>query len=187
MFCELELNKGSYIGLRAISEDDFPQMRKWADDDEITHYMIMGMRPGAGVLFCGWDDLDVEYARFLKSEHDVIFAIDTEFGFIGIIGLYNINWVARNAELRIIIGRPEFLGKGYGTYAIQLLLRYAFDKLNLHRVYLGCNHADARANGCYKKCGFIFEGTSRDYHYRNGRYYDANHYGMLKEEWKKHV
>jgi len=99
------------------------------------------------------------------------------------IGLYDINWIAQNAELRIAIGEKEFLGKGVGTDVTIELVKYGFEKLNLHKIYLGVNASDKRANKCYQKVGFVYEGKIRDYHYRNGRYYDANLYSILKKEF----
>ena len=48
---------------------------------------------------------------------------------------------------------------------------------------LGVNASDERANKCYKKAGFVFEGTIRDYHFRNGQYYNANLYSILEDEY----
>ena len=36
----------------------------------------------------------------------------------------------------ISIGRPSDWGKGYGTDASSLTIRYGFDELNLHRIWL---------------------------------------------------
>ncbi len=101
---------------------------------------------------------------------------------IGIAGLYDISWVPRSAEFRIAIGEKEFLGKGFGTEATNLIVKYAFEKLNLNRVHLGVNAEDERANKCYKKAGFFLEGTKREQVYRNGRYYDVNFYSILRSE-----
>ncbi|GAI08975.1 unnamed protein product, partial [marine sediment metagenome] len=79
----------------------------------------------------------------------------------------------------------NLLKKGIGTDVAKAVVKYAFEKLNLHKVYLGVNAEDERANKCYKKAGFIHEGTHRDYIFRNGRYYHANLYSILEEEFKR--
>lgn len=177
---------GEKVYLRGIEKEDITGgMANWANDPEITHYMVMGAVPNGGVLYCSWDSPEVEYERMINSKHDVIFAITDKKTdhLIGIIGLYEISWIGRNAELRIVIGEKKFLGKGYGAEATKLVLKYGFEKLNLHKVRLGVNASDERANQCYKKVGFVYEGTMRDYHFRNGRYYNANLYSILEDEF----
>jgi RimJ/RimL family protein N-acetyltransferase len=64
-------------------------------------------------------------------------------------------------------------GKGYGTEAIRLLLRYAFDVIGLHRVDLEVYDFNPRAIASYRKCGFVEEGRLRDALLWEGRWHDA--------------
>ena len=59
---------------------------------------------------------------------------------MGMAGLYAINPTARKAEFRILLG--DHRGKGLGTEITKLLVQYAFERLNLHRVYLGVTSAN---------------------------------------------
>ncbi|MHB1683968.1 MAG: GNAT family N-acetyltransferase [Bacilli bacterium] len=54
------------------------------------------------------------------------------------------------------------LGKGLGTEVTQLMLKYAFEELKLHRVDLRVLEYNHRAIACYEKCGFIKEGVERE-------------------------
>lgn len=180
--------------LRGIEEKDLTgNMANWANDSEITHYMIMGCLPNSGPIYCSWMSPQEEYERLRKSKHDVIFAIIHKESdeMIGIAGIYEINWIVRHGELRIVIGEKKFLSKGIGTEVVKEIVKYGFEKLNLHKIYVGVNASDKRANKCYQKAIFVYEGTIRDYHYRNGKYYNANLYSILKDEFyhnrkKKH-
>jgi len=148
--------------------------------------MVMGTFPNSGVIFSSPDSIEVEYKRLLKSRTDVVFAIvdkKTDRA-IGITGLYDISWIPRHGDLRIAIGEKKSWGKGYGAEAVELLLGYAFGKLSLNSVQLGVNAEDKRANSCYKRAGFVYEGTRREFVYRNGRYYDANLYSILRSEFE---
>src|SRR5882672_9909700 len=78
-------------------------------------------------------DLD-ELMRFVNDEE---FAIETLGGeYLGGCGLHRIDWIDRNAEVGIVIWKKEYWGKGYGSDAMMVLLRCAFRKMNLHRVFL---------------------------------------------------
>lgn len=180
--------EGDNFYLRAIKKEDLTgNMANWANDPEVTKFMVMGTVPGSGSIYCSWESLEVEFERLQKSKNDVIFAIiDKKTDeMIGNAGLYEINWLARHAELRIIIGEKKYWGKDLGPKVTAAIVKYGFEKLNLHKIYLGCNADDKRANRCYEKVGFKKEGTIRDYHFRNGKYYNANIYSILRYEFKE--
>ena len=84
----------------------------------------------------------------------------------------------------IAIGEAKQWGKGYGYEAMQLVLRFAFDELNLHRVQLTVFCYNKRAIALYEKLGFQREGIHREHLQRDGRRYDMYLYGLLRSEWE---
>jgi RimJ/RimL family protein N-acetyltransferase len=102
---------------------------------------------------------------------------------IGITSLINIDYKNRNAECIIDIGEKEYWGQGYDTEALRILLNYAFQELNLHRVSLRVFSFNEKAIKLYKNLGFKEEGKSRQSLYRNGQWHDILHMGILKEEF----
>ena len=84
----------------------------------------------------------------------------------------------------IQIGERDYWGKGYGTDALRVLLRYAFDELNLQRVSLSVLEGNARAMRSYEKCGFRYEGRERHAWAYDGRRWDEIYMGLLREEWE---
>jgi RimJ/RimL family protein N-acetyltransferase len=103
---------------------------------------------------------------------------------IGFINLFGIEWNHGNTWVGIGLGEREYWGKGYGTEAMQLVLRYAFTELNLHRVTLGVFDYNPRAIRSYEKAGFVHEGRVRKELLKNGQYWDALEMGILREEWQ---
>jgi len=103
---------------------------------------------------------------------------------IGEIGLDGIRWEHGDAWLGIGLGEREYWGKGYGTDAIRVMLRYAFTELNLHRLTLNVFEYNPRAIRSYEKAGFVLEGRERVVLYRDGRRWDVLYMGILREEWK---
>jgi RimJ/RimL family protein N-acetyltransferase len=102
---------------------------------------------------------------------------------LGDITLSIVNWSNREAFAGIGIGAREFWGKGYGTDAMQLLLRYGFIELNLRRISLTVFEFNQRAQRSYEKAGFCLEGRQRQYIQREGRRWDILYMGILREEW----
>lgn len=104
---------------------------------------------------------------------------------IGLIGLNGIRWVHGDAWVGIGLGERDCWGKGYGTDAMLVLQRYAFEELNLHRLSLTVFDYNQRAIRSYEKAGFIVEGRARQYLNREGQRYDMVFMGILREEWEK--
>lgn len=104
---------------------------------------------------------------------------------IGFIELGGHDWLAHNAWVGIGIGEPDFRGKGYGTEAMNLILRFAFHSQNLHRVNLGVFGYNNRAVRSYEKCGFKYEGTEREYIYKEDQRWDMIMMGVLRPEWEQ--
>jgi len=103
---------------------------------------------------------------------------------IGFVELAGFDWSARNAWVAIGIGEREYRGKGYGTEAMQLLLRYAFEALNLHRINLTVFSYNKRAIRSYEKSGFRYEGTEREVIFKEDQRWDIIDMGILRSDWK---
>ncbi len=103
---------------------------------------------------------------------------------IGEGGLFDAFSPHHNAWLAIGIGERELWGKGYGTDAVHILLRFAFQELNLHRVNLGAFGYNTRAIRAYEKIGFVHEGAWRGVLKRDGRRWDMITMGILRAEWE---
>lgn len=120
-----------------------------------------------------------------RASGDILFSIYTKGGeFIGICGLHGLRDIYHSAELRILIFDKDSVGKGIGTEAVSMLVRYAFTRLNLHRVWLGVNGDNKRAVKCYRKAGFKVEGRLREDIFYHGKWADAIRMGILRSEWK---
>jgi RimJ/RimL family protein N-acetyltransferase len=153
-------------------------------------------------------DRDSEYRRLLDSEpsyqHSVSklsewiqkdqekeppsfygFAIRTldDNRLVGFTGLDGDTFPHGEAFMGIGIGERELWGKGYGTDALRVILRFAFQELNLRRVSLDAFEYNPRAIHSYEKVGFVHEGRARGYLNREGKRWDLIFMGILQEEW----
>ena len=121
----------------------------------------------------------------LENKHTIAFAIRTlaDDRLIGDVGLGGLYWSHGDTFVGIGIGERDFWGKGYGKDAMQVVLRYAFNELNLSRVTLNVYEYNPRAIRCYEKLGFSYEGRVRQYLNREERRWDLVYMGIMKEEW----
>jgi RimJ/RimL family protein N-acetyltransferase len=103
---------------------------------------------------------------------------------IGGTGLHDLDWTNRHSGFGIFIGDKEEWGKGYGTQATQLVIDFAFARLNLHRVWLHVYEYNERGIRAYEKVGFQKEGILRQSRYFDGKYWDTIVMSILRPEWE---
>ena len=170
------------VYLRGIRKEDYTErLFCWANDQEVTHYMITGLQPSIK------EKMEQLYLDTIKKQSEVVFAIvrKTDHLTIGLVGLYRLDDQARHAEFRIIIGEKEMWGQGIGSQCAKVIIRYAFANLNLNKVWLGVNEENIQAVKSYEKTGFVTEGKLREEIYRNNKYYGAIRMSILKREWEQ--
>lgn len=170
--------KGQHLTLRAIERDDLPRYVAWLNDLEVTDHLK------AYLPF----NLDNETDWYESQRQDstmcnFAIVVSAENLHIGSISLMKINQHEQNAELGIMIGDKTRWGQGYGREAIQLLLPFGFNTLNLHRIYLRVDASHPAAIRCYTNCGFIEEGRLRDVVFRRGNFEDQLIMSVLRPEY----
>ncbi len=102
---------------------------------------------------------------------------------IGVFNLLHINEAHRHAEVGAGIGNPDYWGGGYGSDAMLLIVQYAFEWLDYHRLWLLTSGRNHRAQRQIEKCGWTLEGCRRQKEHMHGGYHDFVYYGLLQSEW----
>ena len=72
----------------------------------------------------------------------------------------------------MFIGEPAAWNRGFGSDAIQTLVRFAFDEMNLVKLRINVFGYNERAKHILLGHGFVEEGTLRRDFYRDGAYHD---------------
>jgi len=171
---------GKKVGFYAVEEEDFTErLLRWRNDPEVTYHLFQGVLPSSREI------LKEEYETLIKSDKDVVLAIaDKKTGTrIGLTGFYEIDWIARHGEHRLIIGEKEFWKKGYGNEVVEVMTAFGFNRLNLNKVRAGANAEHAASMKCYERLGYVQEGVFRQNQYRHGKYYDDVMFSILKDEF----
>lgn len=86
------------------------------------------------------------------------------------------------AEIEYCIGRL-FQRKGYATEATKAVIKFGFDKINLHKVQICHKSINIASRKVIEKCGLVYEGTLRHFFYEDGQYVDRLYYSILREEF----
>src|SRR5207244_3399093 len=104
------------IHLRAFEKEDIDSIIKLVNDETVTQYLSDTLIYPISRA----DEVKWLESVSMTNHREKVFAIETlNEELIGSVGLHNINWVERKAELGIMIGEKEFWGKGYGSEAVR--------------------------------------------------------------------
>ncbi len=167
---------GKKIKLRDKELGDARQDYEWQIDWELARLDASPMTQSS------FREYTADYAVQLRSPNHArhIFAVVTLNGrHIGNCSYYNLNETRREAELGIMIGDRAFWGQGYGTDAVNALLKYIFTETDLLQVHLKSLDWNLRAHRCFEGRGF----TRCGYMYRDG--YSFILMEIRREKWRE--
>jgi len=172
---------GERVRLRGAERSDLEKFMEWVNDPEVTTWLTLFL-PMSSVDEEKWFENAMQRPQEQKP-----LVIDMKAGdawrLIGNSSFFDFDWVARSAEVGIMIGDKSVWNQGYGTEVMALLLHHGFRTLNLNRIYLQVFAENKRAIRTYEKVGFVFEGRKRQAIYKNGEYSDILFMSVLREEW----
>jgi len=169
---------GERCYLSPINPEDFEHYTHWVNDMEV----------GIGMVFSSsivTVDQEREILKRLSSSQKNFAIIDIVTNkVIGNVGFVNLDHMNQTGEVGIFIGNRAYLGKGYGTEAMKLILDFGFNILNLHNISLKVYEYNMPAYKSYKKVGFKEAGRIRKAKMIGGVRYDEVYMDILAEEFE---
>ena len=178
---ELPVLKGKNVVLRAIRESDIDDRLKIGRHNEFVH-----MCGGDSFTETQYPDRSVWegwYANQLKEE--CAFIIELDGHCIGGARLHHFSKEDKSATYAIGIFDPNLHSKGIGTEVTNLILKFGFKELKLHRIDLKVLDYNKRGIRCYEKCGFKIDGILRESAFIDGEYHSDVIMSILESEYRK--
>jgi len=156
---------GERITLREIEGDDLDSIVKWRNDLEILRWLFSYL-PLSKTKQRKW------YERYVEDETEQIFVVEVkeETIPIGTVELTNIDYKNQRAELGVLIGDKSWRNKKIGGEALNLLIKFAFDEMNIRKIKAIVFEENVPAIRLYKSCGFVEEGVLKKEVYKNGEF-----------------
>jgi RimJ/RimL family protein N-acetyltransferase len=171
---------GERVRLRGVRDDDLPALAAWEMDPgrmaTLSSWVAPPSEAGARERIAKWS---------ANGEDNLGFAIETLDDppvLAGNIGLWGARPKDRCATIGIALGR-EYIGHGYGTDAMRVIVSYGFREMGLHRIQLGVAPFNPAGIRAYEKAGFVEEGRLRESVLHDGRWYDEVLMSILDHEW----
>ncbi|HEX7651263.1 MAG TPA: GNAT family protein [Candidatus Paceibacterota bacterium] len=176
--------EGSRVYLRPRIESDIPCLFKWSNDPDILKYLSYQYPRSEAEIRQSILDSGKQLNRFafiimLKGEtpeHDRP---------IGWMSLFDIDRDNGTAVTGAAIGEQDCQCRGYGTEAKMLLLDFAFNTINLRKVYSHVYAANKRSLRYSEKCGYRHEATLPKHKYLGGRLINEHILAVYADRWRK--
>ena len=163
-----------------MERKDVPKKVDWFNDPELLH-VLNADYPISEVGTNQW----LDRVALDPSRRDLVITVVPEKKVIGYIGLTDIDWRHQKANSYIGIGKTKHRGRGHGWHAQRALHAYAFDALNLNRVYAYVWEENTPMLGLMKKLGYKVEGVLVQDVWAHGGYRNKVLLALLRDEYRR--
>ena len=171
---------GELIRLRGVRDDDLPVLAAWEMDPgrltTLSSWVVPPSEAAARERITRWSANDKDNLGF------AIETLEDPPVLVGNVGLWGARPKDRCGTIGIALGR-EYVGRGYGTDAMRVIVSYGFREMGLHRIQLGVAPFNPAGIRAYEKAGFVEEGRLRESVLHDGRWYDEVLMSVLDHEW----
>ena len=166
--------KQGEVAIRKFNSDDIENKILWINNPENNKFLHY--------------EIPLEYDKtvaWFQNIKDLQTRIDAVIEYngipVGLIGLLNIDDKNKKAEYYVCMGEKAYKGKGIAYRASKILLQFAFEKLQLNKVYLYTEVENIGAQKLFEKLLFKKEGVLKCDLIHNGRIIDRIAYGLINE------
>jgi len=101
---------------------------------------------------------------------------------LGLIDLFDFDPKNKRAGVGIIILEENNRYSGYGSEALDLLIRYAFEQLQLHQLYANISTENIASLSLFATFGFEKIGVKKDWNFTNNRFHDEALFQLIKNK-----
>jgi ribosomal-protein-alanine N-acetyltransferase len=154
------------IEIRPPVREDYVLFTKWQLEPGTTRFW------GPRFITQTKEEEEERFKKDGDSTTSVLWTIAYQGETVGFVGIFGIDWVRRDGETGIFIGRSDLYGKGIASEAIRLRMAYLWNELGLRRAHNWIalpNRGSWRAN---QKAGYTQVGTYPRSWYRSGDWID---------------
>lgn len=166
------------IKLTAFEKSDFANLISWIDNEE----MLLQFSGPAFTFPLTEEQLNLN----LEDENRFAYKV-VDLSNNSMIGYAEIYFQNKNSVLlgRIIIGKPEFRGRGIGKQIVKDLIAISFNQLEVENAELNVFDWNINAIKCYEKVGFAINPGKIYKREIKGETWTALNMIINKSSWEK--
>jgi RimJ/RimL family protein N-acetyltransferase len=170
---------GSGVILRPLEMADASLLKRWFSDGWMRGLTLI-LYPGS---LARWEEFISKRDR-LGYEKGAWFIIEEKDGSaVGLAAIAGPEIENRTAELCLLLGEENARSQGLGMEAGYMLVRFAFDAMNLRRLHMWVREGNDVVIEGAQLSGFKIEGRLRQAEYQDGQLFDKFLLGLLREEF----
>jgi [ribosomal protein S5]-alanine N-acetyltransferase len=176
----LPMLAGATVKLRELRASDAPSLFALLTTEEVSRFISPPPNTVDGFeKFIAW----TLRQRSVGSYACFAVTIDSTDTAIGIFQLRQLEPGFGTAEWGFAIG-SAYWGSGVFQEGAELLVRFAFETVGVHRLEARAAVRNGRGNGALRKIGAVQEGLLRKSFLKNGEYLGQALWTILQEDWK---
>ncbi len=176
--------QGERLVLRFVEHRDQEHLLRWMSKNPVVNSLGIPL-PTNAEDFPKWIDEAIFAAR---QDSLFFYIIEQEDNLaIGYCAIFRMDQSARRGEYALLLGDQDYLGNGYGQECTALMLRLAFEQLNLNRLETFILSEDERSLNSLQQNRFKKEGELYEYIFLDGRYQNVLLLSLLKNEYFENV
>jgi RimJ/RimL family protein N-acetyltransferase len=118
------------------------------------------------------ENAEKRFKEMAESKTSIEWVIAYQDEPVGFAGIYGIDWIHRDGESGIFIGRHDLYGRGIATEAVRLRTGFAWRELRMHRVHNWIAHANRGSRRANERSGYKQMGLLPRSLFRSGEWYD---------------
>ncbi|MGZ6214028.1 MAG: GNAT family N-acetyltransferase [Candidatus Limnocylindria bacterium] len=174
--------RGERVWLRPTEPADIISDSAYAGDAEVGHFL--GAKTPMSKAAAERFSIEIlnQNQQDQTSYGYAICLLDTDQS-IGTVFLRSVDKVNGSGIVGIFITDRRYLGKGYGTDALNALVDLGFGELRLERIELEVFDYNARAIRSYEKSGFQTDAVQRHSRFHRGTFHDVQIMSILRDDW----
>lgn len=171
---------GKTVLLRAVEPADTERLYLWENDMQMWH-LSNTRAPFSKYLM---DQYVMNAQQDIYAAKQLRLMIDTnnqDADTVGCIDLFDFDPANRRAGIGILISEEE-RGKGYGKEALELMIDYAFNTLNLHQLFCNILENNEQSLAMFRNSGFKEVGLKKDWTMVDGIWQNEYLFQLMKRE-----
>ncbi|MEI6277274.1 MAG: GNAT family protein, partial [Prolixibacteraceae bacterium] len=171
--------KDDLITLRALEPEDIDLLYEWENCEEnwtvsntvnpFSKYLL--------ALYIKNSDKDIYETRQLRM---MIETLNGET--VGAIDLFDFDPFHERVGIGVLIHKTENRSKGFASAALNLMISYCFEKLNLHQIYANILTDNDASMKLFTHAGFVLAGTKKEWVREGDKWKDEYQLQLLKKD-----
>ncbi|WP_268258060.1 GNAT family N-acetyltransferase [Bacillus niameyensis] len=169
------------VSLREFNKEDWMAVHQYASQDQVCQYQPWG--PNSEEDSKGFiQEVLANAEQYPRTRHTLAIEFSGKLVGAGELAIDDIS--NRVGEMGYVVN-PDYWGQGIATEAAQLLIKFGFQELELHRIFATCDPRNIGSAKVLEKVGMTKEGRLREHKLIRDGWRDSFLYSILEHEWKK--